>query len=50
MLELYDVNIFEVVRQVEVLGLCGEGEGTDFAHEAGIGPGGRRCRSTPTAA
>ena len=35
-LELYDINIFEVVRQLEVLGLCAEGEGTDFASERGI--------------
>lgn len=36
--ELYDINTWEVVRQVETLGLCGEGEGADFLHEAGIGP------------
>jgi acetyl-CoA acetyltransferase len=36
-LELYDVNIFEVVRQLEALGFCGEGEGVDFASETGIG-------------
>ena len=35
-LELYDINIFEVVRQLEALGFCGEGEGTDFAFETGI--------------
>ncbi len=40
-LELYDINIFEVVRQLEVLGFCGEGEGTDFAFEAGISEDGR---------
>jgi acetyl-CoA acetyltransferase len=39
-LELYDINIFEVVRQLEVLGLCAEGEGTAFAHERGISPTG----------
>jgi acetyl-CoA acetyltransferase len=39
--ELYDINTWEVVRQVETLGLCGEGEGTDFLVEAGIGPEGR---------
>lgn len=38
--ELYDINIFEVVRQLEVLGLCGEGEGTDYAHEKVISPSG----------
>jgi acetyl-CoA acetyltransferase len=40
-LELYDVNTFEVVRQVETLGWCGEGEGVDFLVDAGIGPTGR---------
>jgi acetyl-CoA acetyltransferase len=40
-LELYDINIFEVVRQLEVLGLCPVGEGTSFAHEMGISPSGR---------
>jgi len=39
--ELYDINVFEVIRQLEVLGLCAEGEGTDFAHEMGIDPGGK---------
>lgn len=39
--ELYDINTWEVVRQVETLGLCGEGEGTDFLVDAGIGPEGR---------
>src|SRR5262249_19682590 len=27
---LYDPNSFEVIRQMEVLGLCAEGEGGDF--------------------
>lgn len=35
--ELYDINTWEVVRQVETLGLCSEGEGVDFLFEAGIG-------------
>lgn len=35
--QLYDVNSFEVVRQLEVLGFCEEGEGADFAAEAGLG-------------
>ncbi|MGI9623938.1 MAG: thiolase family protein [Acidimicrobiales bacterium] len=35
--ELYDINTWEVVRQVETLGLCAEGEGVDFLHEQGIG-------------
>jgi acetyl-CoA acetyltransferase len=38
--QLYDANSFEVVRQYEVLGFCGEGEGVDFALETGIGPDG----------
>ena len=40
-LELYDINIFEVVRQLEVLGFCNEGEGIDFAFESGISEFGR---------
>jgi acetyl-CoA acetyltransferase len=39
-LESYDVNTFEVVRQFEALGFCAEGEGVDFAREVGIGVGG----------
>lgn len=39
-LELYDVNIIEVVRQLEALGFCGPGEGAAFASEQGIGPTG----------
>ncbi len=35
-LELYDINVFEVVRQLEALGFCEPGEGTDFAHDRGI--------------
>lgn len=35
--ELYDVNIVEVVRQIEAIGFCGPGEGTDFASGLGIG-------------
>lgn len=38
---LYDVNSFEVLRQLEALGFCGEGEGGDFALEIGIGHDGR---------
>lgn len=40
-LELYDVNVIEVVRQLEVLGFCEAGEGTAFATEAGIGADGK---------
>ena len=36
-LQLYDINTFEIVRQLEALGFCGEGEGADFALERGIG-------------
>jgi acetyl-CoA acetyltransferase len=39
--ESYDVNTFEVARQYEILGFCGEGEGVDFAHESGIGVDGK---------
>jgi acetyl-CoA acetyltransferase len=38
--ELYDINAFEVVRQLEALGFCGAGEGVDFAADTGLGPGG----------
>jgi acetyl-CoA acetyltransferase len=37
--QLYDANAFEIVRQLEVFGLCGEGEGFDFVAERGIGTG-----------
>jgi acetyl-CoA acetyltransferase len=35
-LQVYDVNSFEVVRQLEVLGLCGQGEGADFLDDVDI--------------
>jgi acetyl-CoA acetyltransferase len=35
--QLYDVNSYEVLRQFEALGFCGEGEGADFVAERGIG-------------
>jgi hypothetical protein len=35
--ELYDANDFEIIRQLEVFGLCGEGEGGDLVAERGIG-------------
>lgn len=35
--QLYDVNSCEVLRQFEALGFCAEGEGGDFARERGIG-------------
>jgi acetyl-CoA acetyltransferase len=36
-LQLYDANVFEVMRQFEILGYCAEGEGTDLISEKGIG-------------
>lgn len=44
--ELYDINTYEVVRQFEMLGLCGEGEGVDYVAEAGIGLDGRHPTNT----
>jgi acetyl-CoA acetyltransferase len=41
---LYDPNSFEVIRQMEVLGLCAEGEGGPFVADGHIGPDG----SAPT--
>ena len=38
--ELYDINTWEIVGQIETLGLCGEGEGADFLSEQGIGTDG----------
>lgn len=38
--ELYDISSFEVLRQLELLGLCGPGEGGDLVRERGIGPDG----------
>jgi acetyl-CoA acetyltransferase len=35
--QAYDVNSYEVLRQLEALGFCGEGEGADFAAERGLG-------------
>jgi acetyl-CoA acetyltransferase len=39
--QAYDVNSYEVLRQLEALGFCGEGEGADFAAEQGLGLDGR---------
>ncbi len=44
--ELYDINTFEVIRQFETLGFCGEGEGADYLAEAGIGLDGRHPTNT----
>jgi acetyl-CoA acetyltransferase len=35
--QLYDVNSYEVLRQFEAIGLCGEGEAADLVRERGIG-------------
>jgi acetyl-CoA acetyltransferase len=40
LVQFYDVNSAEVLRQYEALGFCAEGEGGDFARETGIGPDG----------
>ncbi|MGW2150671.1 thiolase family protein [Nonomuraea bangladeshensis] len=39
--ELYDPFSFEIIRQFEAFGFCGEGEGGDFVMDGRIGPGGR---------
>lgn len=39
-LQVYDVNSFEVVRQLEVLGFCEPGEGADFLDDVDISIGG----------
>ncbi|MEJ8568584.1 thiolase family protein [Elongatibacter sediminis] len=38
--QLYDINSFEVLRQLEVLGFCPPGEAADFVCQGGIGPEG----------
>lgn len=38
--ELYDPFSFEIIRQLEAYGFCGEGEGGPFVAEGNIGPGG----------
>lgn len=37
MLSLYDPNSFEIIRQMEVLGFCGEGEGGEYVATQTIG-------------
>ena len=39
--EFYDPFSFEVLRQFEAFGFCGEGEGGDFVMSGVIEPGGR---------
>lgn len=38
---LYDPNSFEIIRQLEVLGLCGEGEGGPLAAGGALAVGGK---------
>jgi acetyl-CoA acetyltransferase len=38
--ELYDPFSFEIIRQMEVFGFCGAGEGGPFVEAGNIGPGG----------
>ena len=37
--ELYDPFSFEIIRQLEVFGFCGPGEGGPFVEDGNIGPG-----------
>ena len=46
MFELYDINTWEIVRHFETLGLCGEGDGSDFLYENGIGGDGNYPTNT----
>lgn len=39
--ELYDPFSFEIIRQLEAFGFCGDGEGGQFVEEGNIEPGGR---------
>ena len=39
--EFYDPFSFEIIRQFEAFGFCGEGEGGAFVMDGTIGPGGR---------
>jgi acetyl-CoA acetyltransferase len=39
--ELYDPFSFEIIRQLEAFGFCGEGEGGSFVMDGNIGPDGR---------
>ena len=39
--EFYDPFSFEIIRQFEAFGFCGEGEGGEFVLGDTIGPGGR---------
>ncbi len=46
---LYDPNSFEIIRQLEILGLCGEGEGARWPPVA-PSPSAASTPSIPTAA
>src|SRR5205807_3924942 len=39
--ELYDPFSFEIIRQLEAFGFCGDGEGGPFVAEGNIGPDGQ---------
>jgi acetyl-CoA acetyltransferase len=39
--ELYDPFSFEIIRQLEAFGFCGDGEGGAFVEDGHIAPGGR---------
>ena len=39
--EFYDPFSFEIIRQFEAFGFCGEGDGGPFVIDGTIGPGGR---------
>jgi acetyl-CoA acetyltransferase len=39
--ELYDPFSFEIIRQLEAFGFCGEGEGGAFVEDGHLAPGGR---------
>ena len=38
--ELYDPFSFEIIRQMEAFGFCGDGEGGPFVEDGHVGPGG----------
>ena len=44
--ELYDPFSFEIIRQFEAFGFCGEGEGGDFVMGGAIEPGGQHPVTT----
>ncbi len=44
--EFYDPFSFEIIRQMEAYGFCGEGEGGDYVRSGVIDPGGRHPVTT----